>query len=308
MRSHFKRQVTSLRLTKRDLILLHYVAKYRYLRSSQLLRLVNALFPGGIAENNGRKRLAKLYDAKLLERIREPDDVKRLVGRGSQPLIYRVTERGHRTLHEARYEGAKTYRLKRHGGNYVRHTLHVAEVMSAVEASAAQASGMRFIDQAQLLKAFPAASLRLETGLFYQNTLQTFGKVPDYIFGLEVVSRPKGRKRLYFYLEADQGTEPIRSSNYARSSLQKTLDLYATIQKQERGLGTYQPLGLPNFRVLITTPKPGRMENLLRFIREEFPKGQSNLFLLADLQTLGSRKVLEHEWLTGAGERVTLLG
>jgi hypothetical protein len=244
----------------------------------------------------------------LLQRLPEPDDAKRPFGRGSQPLIYRLTERGHRLLRQMGYGIGKTYRLKRHGGKYLRHCLHVSEVMTAIEAHAAQSSKVRFLDQETLLKAFPAASLRLEANLFYQNTLQTFGKIPDYIFGLELASRPRGRNRLYFYLEADQGTEPIRSSNYARSSLQKTLNLYATVQKNERTSGKYQPLGLPNFRVLITTLTPRRRDNLLRFIQHEFPKGQSALFLITSLQSLEPATILEHAWHTGAGRRTTLLG
>jgi hypothetical protein len=131
------------------------------------------------------------------------------------------------------------------------------------------------------------------------------GVTPDYLFRLIFHYEPKPHNFATFFFEADRATEPNDTDTAREVYLyRKMLAYYFTYM-----LGIHTELfGFKEFRVPILTTGPERVKNLIE-VNKRFNNGEgSELFLFTDRASLcASPHVLEHPWVNGRGERVTLL-
>jgi hypothetical protein len=66
-------------------------------------------------------------------------------------------------------------------------------------------------------------------------------------------------------------------------------------------------LGIPNFRVLVETTTPDRVEQMLDALREITDGKGSNIFLFIDEQALRESNPLEVRWISGKAEHIRLV-
>jgi hypothetical protein len=131
------------------------------------------------------------------------------------------------------------------------------------------------------------------------------GVSPNDFFRLIFHREPKPHNFATFFFEADRATEPNDTDTPREVYIyRKMLAYYFTYM-----LGIHTDIfGFKEFRVPILTTSPKRVENLIE-VNKRFNNGEgSELFLFTDRASLCvSPRVLEHRWINGRGEKVTLL-
>lgn len=106
--------------------------------------------------------------------------------------------------------------------------------------------------------------------------LETHVVADGHPFGIE---RHIDGRRSYIFcpgIEADCGTEPIRASDFARSSILKKFALYRAIEDQ----GVYRAhFGFPNLYVPIVTANAARLASMMRLLDRMTGGAGSKIFL-----------------------------
>lgn len=304
-RPHFHRyNPPALRLTEDDLALLRHVAKHRFLRSTQIVRLL-ARPPKKIVE-----RLGALYHTGYLDRPRAQLDYYATAG--SSPMVYGLGNRGASALAHLDCVTAPkvdwTDKNRDAGRPFIEHTLMVAEVMIGFELAVRARDDVALMEPHALLARAPEATQRASNPWKWQVNVasggqtQTIAQVPDKMFGLDLTG---ARKRIYFVLEADRATMPVLRSNLKQTSVQRKLLGYFHAYRTGVHKDRY---GIANFRVLTVTTSPQRMATMLQAVKDLTGGSGSNLFLFADAAVLSAADdVLTFEWTSGKGEPVRLI-
>jgi hypothetical protein len=104
--------------------------------------------------------------------------------------------------------------------------------------------------------------------------------------------------------DKDRGEMPVmRYKNLYGTYVAKKLLTYYEASRQRRHL---EDLGIPNFRVLVETTSPERVEQMLDAV-DEFTAGRgSNIFLFTDEASLASSNPLDLDWVSGKKELLRL--
>ena len=223
--------VRSIKLTQRDKEIIRHVARFRFLRSTHILRLV------GGAPAQILRRLQALYHHGWLDRPRCQIDF--FHRGGSKPIAYGLGSRGAalmRREHDVPFErmewsGKKT----RIGRLFLDHALMIAEILITVELACRSTSEtVRFVPAADLEREM-AASNRGRRASFHWSVAvggRKIGLIPDGVFALEFQDAPAGKNRLICFLEADRGTMPITRSNPNLSCFSKKMQAYSALWKR----------------------------------------------------------------------------
>lgn len=91
---------------------------------------------------------------------------------------------------------------------------------------------MSFGQPEEILAGAPEATRRLRLPFRWQVEVRHGGKPyrlgvePDRIFGLQFDRTPEGRRRSFFFLEADRGTMPVERKGLAETSFLRKLLAY----------------------------------------------------------------------------------
>ena len=304
-------------VTERDLEIVHYVYQHRFLASEQIAALT------GGSQQGVTRRLNLLFHAGWLDRPRAqlliPD---RLDRRCNHAMIYALGNNGARYLSEdldlplstvnwtAKNSGLKN-------GFFFEHTLLVAEFMVMVRLACRKTRGLEFISQEEivnrrrLVPAAPAKELGFEVKVLLregQRKPLTVPVVPDAAFGLRRLDGPKDQAEMYFFLEADRATMPIRRASLYRSSFYKKMLGYYHAWKA----GTWhETFSFKNARVLTITTSWERIDNMISMGREIDPwKKGLGMFLFAPRERFSLQhpeRVLEPVWLAGNGKKVSII-
>jgi hypothetical protein len=289
-------------LTPRDHEILRAVHRHRFLRSTQLVALLDG------SPQTTLRRLQLLFHHGYLDR--PPMQLDWYV-RGSEPLVYALGKRGAELL-EARglfRRGGIRWEAKKRNVSrvFLHHTLMVAEIMIAFEVACRNREGVRFIPPEEVLAGAPESTRRLRLPFRWQVEVRQGGKPyrlgvePDKVFGLEFQGAPENRRRAFFFLEADRGTMPVVRRGLGQTSFLRKLLCYQETWRQ--GIQRAH-LGISNFRVLTVTTNRERVGHLVKACRS---LGGARLFLCADNNGLHQSNILLHEWINGQGELVRLL-
>jgi DNA-binding Lrp family transcriptional regulator len=278
-----------LEITPRDLEILRFVARFRFLASAQIAALIGGSRPQLL------RRLQKLFHAGLLDRPRA--QVRLFSEDGPQPIAYALSARGARLIAP---EEARTGRPPRPdnrnvGQLHLQHTLLVAETMIALERAAKESGHFRLHDLTP--ESRPGMAFKwgvtVRHGVRGEKTHRV-GLQPDRAFLWE--DTHTGEQVLHF-LEADRATMPIMRRGLNQTSFWRKLLAYEATWTQ----GLHRELwGKARFRVLTVTTSAARAANLAT-AADKLPRGRG-LFVFADIAALKSAPgVLAPDRRTGRG-------
>ena len=319
--SRFTRDATAqtLGFTKRDRILLYALYRYPLLTTHQLA----TLHPGSAQKT--RWRLRELFDAGYVHRYNTKTD---LTIPGSEPIVYALTDRGATWL-SAHCPDIERLKVRYNENNARRtlasipHGLMVADLLLRFElACTYQPEAAAFLAQAALLARLPEARRRRRTPtqwnclVAHQGQTLTVGNHPDQVFGLINRARPEGRNTLYFFLEADRGTETVQpvSGHLGKATLYRKLLAYYHTHLRKAHQAAFGDW-MRNFRVLFVVDSAGRgrggqtrLENLLETARAATDNHLPDLFLFTTYDAFkASENPLTHSWVNAQGEPRLLL-
>ena len=225
------------------------------------------------------KRLASLHhEANLLDRPAQQFDT--LDARYNQ-LIYDLGPRSLQVLHD---EGIYRHDAPLPSGPW-KHRVMVACITASVEL-ATRGTNTRYIPQHEILGKL-GVGLRIPITLRHPRTGrdEQHDLVPDALFGLEY--RDGDRKSYIFYLvEADRGTEPLKASSLARKSFLRSIQQYRTLiggklYKEHFGLNA-------GLLVLNVTSSAERLQNMVDLVAETSESGRNTYLLFQAVPVFGT--------------------
>jgi hypothetical protein len=267
----FKRSSTVhlLRLTIRDYEIICLIHRHRFLRSSQVVSLMNN------SKQGLQRRLHLLYHHGYLERPRAQLDYYHLPG--SRHIVYGIGNRGATLL---RQEGISVFPLRWSEKNrgvgriYLEHALFVSDFMVAIEL-ACRKTGIRLLNSDEL--PMPDGMDALFRWKVNISPSLKLGTIPDRVFALDFPDEDGDYKRSFFFLEADRGTMPVMRENLSQSSFYRKLLGYEATWAQ----GIHRTrFGFNRFRVLTVTTSQDRVQSLVEACSRL--KSGHGLFLFAD--------------------------
>jgi hypothetical protein len=306
-RARFRRDTPQpMRLTDDDIAIIRHVARYRFLRSTHLLRLLP-----GRSEKKLIERLGALYHNAYLDRPRAQLDYYATAG--SAPMVYALGTLGARVIAES--GGADrtgidwTWKNRSAGRAFIEHTLSVADCEIGISCAARDADQVAWISDAQILAQAPEATraannpFRLAARVTFDGTAHDLAVVPDAVFGLDFLMQ---RKRKYFFLEADRATMPVVRAKLDQTSVFRKFLTYVAGGGSTNAFGQHLCIG--NFRALFVTTSAERTQTFLDALRQATNGDGSRQFLFTDRVALaGACDLLTMPWLSGKGEPVRLI-
>ena len=183
----------------RDIALLEYVRRHRYLSSADL-----AALDGGSAQNVLRS-LRALYDNRYLERPRA--QLPTWAENGPRPMIYGITRKAAQVLNERGMdidsEANWAERNRRAGAIFIAHTAEVGGFMARLEVACRSRDDISLLEMNDVLEFAPAETRKLREPLRLRATIARGGDriaastIPDHLLGL---TYPDNRAA-YFFLE-----------------------------------------------------------------------------------------------------------
>jgi DNA-binding Lrp family transcriptional regulator len=293
----FKRaaQITPFQLTERDRKIIRLIHRHRFLRSPQIVSLLNE------STQPVLRRLQLLFHHGYLERPRAQIDYYHQGG--SRHIVYGLGNKGAALI--GRELGKSFAKIMWGDKNravsrlFLEHALLVSDVMVALELACRQAGTVRLITAAELTSTEKSFQWQVNV-----SSRLRLGVIPDQVFALEFPGRPDGQNRAYFFLEADRATMPVTRANLSRSSFYRKLLAYEATWSQQIHRSHF---GFQRFRVLTITTSQQRVNSLAETC-SQLEKGHG-LFLFGDLSTfIAHTNRLVFPFLTGQhGKSSTLM-
>jgi hypothetical protein len=291
------------RITPRDLGLLANLARLRLASGEQL-----AALDGGSPQNVSRSLLA-LWEHEYVERLLGQVE-KRLLYKGSFPLIYGLTRPGAWLLRKHGYDVRRrllyeTDKQRRAGWRFIEHRVDITEFMVRLELACRNRPDIELIERHNIVENAPKTQRDRRVRLFAKVRIdgahQLLSVDPDEAFGLQLAG---AKSASYFMLERDRGEMPV----HRRKSKDQTY--YAkkllTYHEANRAGEHTEELGIPNFRVLTVTTTPHRVAQMIDAQKEMTNGRGSNMFLFIDDASLLNSTPLDALWTTGKGKQVQI--
>ena len=287
--------------TARELALLGHIARHRFLSNADL-----AVLDGGSAQNVTRI-MGSLYDRGLVERPKA--QVSTWAAEGVQSLIYGLSNRGARLLHGRRDNEDHSENNRRAGVFFVHHTAETGSFFARLEVACDRDPDIELLTQQDIIADAPEAtrkmreSLRIKTtpASGQENERLITSVIPDGAFGLAFADDTAS----YFFVELDRGTMPVTRKGNSRTSMKRKFAIYLDAW---RGGVFERQFGIPHARILTITTSKERIKTMIEAVKLLTDGKGSGLFLFIDRKSLESASPLSVEWLSGKGERVSLLG
>ena len=293
--------------TKEDVLILKHLHTHRFLTTSLVIALDQR------SDRIVKNRLRKLYDGHYIDKPPQQLEFYKSPGDGNRDHIYALDNKGARLLVENKFIELRRFeypKLNARAKNYyIEHTLLEAEFMVALELTVQKRDDVRIVSEDEIFAKAPSATRNLPRPFTWQRELtfeeDTFsrGVKPDKVFGLHFLDRPEGENTMYFFLEADRGTETPVGANLKRSYFGKML-VYARTHLD--GFHT-ERFGIPNFRMLTFTTKQTRVNYLLTHVQKMKKEEAKRVLWLVDKQTFDQAEdLLELPWVNGCYESCRL--
>lgn len=295
------------RITERDAAILRAVARFRFLSSEQVARII------GGSERALRVRLKLLFYHGYLDRPRHQHvQLAMFFDEGNRPLVYGLARRGAQLLaeHGAVVDAKLDWTTKnaRATSHFLAHTLEVANAMIGFEQACGEYGALQLIDHHALLPYFPAARrvvrdpFRCRVDVRHGNATVPIGVVPDRLFSFAYTNGTRHN----FALELDRGSMDIKARQLAgKSSFRRKLLGYFHAWRQKRHTEAW---GFQSFRILTITPSYKRIESMLAAQREITNDAASGLFLYTTLERLAVHGPLGNAWINATDNATSLLG
>lgn len=290
----FKRAstVAPIQLTKRDREIIRLVHRHQFLRSHQIIALLEG------SSQQVLRRLKLLYQHGYLERPRA--QLEYYQNGGSRPMVYGLGTKGGKLLSQELGVAASRIERKHDVGRmYLEHAILVSDVMVSIDLACRKSGDVRLLYEDEL--ALQSKHSEFQWSVKVPDHGVTLGVVPDRVFALEYVDQAGEIQRAYFFLEADRGTMPVVRSGLTQTSFYRKLLAYEATWTQKVH---QRKLGIHRFRVLTVTTNAMRVTSLLEAC-SRLKRGHG-LFLFAD------RTVLEKDpfslvWQCGKSAKISHL-
>jgi DNA-binding Lrp family transcriptional regulator len=303
-RFHRAAEPPAFRITDGDIEIVRLLARHRFLRSTQIAKLVERSL------DRTNDRLHRLFHAGYIDRPRAQLD--RFPVDGSSHMVYALANDGARLLQQ--HDGAPPRRPDLSHQNqsalrpFIEHQLEIMDFCVALECATRARSDVTLIRPDEIVASFPEATqaernpLKLKVRMSHRGKVQDFGLVPDLLFGLRF---PDGSRRC-FMVEVDRGTMPINRADTARTSFALKMRAYfaahAAGQHQQR-------YGWKTFRVLTITTNQKRVESMMEALHQCYVARSpgAQLFLFSTRAELHASDPLSHSWHDGHGRSTRLI-
>lgn len=245
-----------LRLTQRDIDILHHVARFRFLSSRQVATLVGE---GGRVS----RRLQSLFHNGYLDRPRA--QLLYYGEAGSERMIYGLGQEGAKLL--GRIEESDIGDLRWSQKNreakqlFIKHTVAVADVLIGLDRICGSQTRLRFVDESELLQHAPEATQRMRNPTKVSARVTFKGRgyemalVPDAAFSL-VETEGEARRQYNFFLELDTGTMPLVRKAASLTGPNRQTSVFAKLLTYGQAHADRQMrerLGWSSFKVLVVT-------------------------------------------------------
>jgi protein involved in plasmid replication-relaxation len=287
------------RIDERKLDMLAWLRNYDLLTTHQV-----ALLDGGSQQKVSRI----LHWLELAGQILRPYGQRQSFYDRREPWIYGLANLGAESLAEQRgiprgkLDWNKKNRVAK--GNY-KHKCLLNELRVRLTVDVRHRPEVSYVEKYALNRELPTPVTTWRVTVMDGGKIYEDGVSPDDVFRLIFLNEPKPHNFGTFFPEADRGTEPNDTDTAREVYLyRKMLAYYFTYML---GIHT-EHFGFKEFRVPILTTSAERVKNLIE-VNKRFNNGKgSEIFLFTDVVSLrASPHVLDHEWINGRGEMVTLL-
>ncbi len=273
-------QAPPLQFTERDTEMLRQVALHRFLRSRHLVSLA------GGSPQQVLRRLQLLFHHGYLERPRCQLDYYHQGG--SRGLIYGLGSKGAAHLRrqlDMPFERMDwTPKNRSVGRVFLEHALMVSDFMVSLEMSCLMHGGVKLLQRDDI----PLPDDLREKKMPFAWSVHITGRrkvgiIPDAVFGLEYLDKDGRTQKVFYFLEADRATMPIKRDRLECSSVFRKFLAYEATWSQ----GVHRSrFGWNRFRVLTLTASEARVRNMIASCNEmERVKG---LFLFGDVSSISA--------------------
>jgi DNA-binding Lrp family transcriptional regulator len=281
-----------MQLTKRDREIIRLIHRHQFLRSHQIIALVDG------SPQQVLRRLKLLFQHGYLERPRA--QLEYYQNGGSRPMVYGLGTKGGKLLSQEL--GVAASRIERNhdvGRMYLEHAILVSDVMVSIELACRKSGEVRLLYEDEL--ALQSKHREFQWNVKVPDHGVTLGVVPDRVFALEYTDQTGKMQRVYFFLEADRGTMPVVRSGLTQTSFYRKLLTYEATWTQKVH---QRKLGIHRFRVLTVTTNAMRVTSLLEAC-SRLKRGHG-LFLFAD-RTVLEKDPFSQVWQCGKSARISAL-
>jgi hypothetical protein len=221
--------IGAMKLTPRDKEIISQVERFHFLRSTQIVRLIEG------APVQLLRRLQVLYHHRYLDRPRCQIDY--FHRGGSRPMAYGLGSRGV-ALMRREYDVPFVQMVWGRGGSdvgrvFLEHALLIAEAITAVEIAARESHGKYTFISSQKLSADSKPGKRREPMRWSTvlNNRRT-SLIPDAVFALDFTTQNSTTQRVVIFLEADRGTMPVvRKRSPHLSNIARKFSAYVELWK-----------------------------------------------------------------------------
>ncbi len=310
-KKRYKRDLSvTLKLTERDRDIIRWIYRHRFMSSSQIISLI------GGSEQGLLRRLSLLFHAGYLDRPKS----QRIFFGSNHHIVYGLGNKGAEILaaeYDLPIESVNWARKNREAkGLFLEHTLMVSQFMVVVRLACRKEKDIEFIETEELVNNRPkpptikthCLSWRVDVkkGEYGQNRRFSFNMIPDAGFGLRVRKENKTRE-LYFFLEADRSTMPVKRKNFYRSSFHKKMVGYVA---SFRGEYYSKYFGFKKIRILTLAKSQKRIKSMIRASKQLHETGKGyNLFLfIQDKEIIlnDSSRIFKKIWVDGRGKNLSI--
>lgn len=288
-----------LQLTSRDLAVLQAVNRYRYLKTSQIQRL---LFPDAATLQTTRRRLRKLAHPAwgYLERISGTAQA----GDGRPEMAFALGKEGAAIL-TGMGETLVPYPRSRPAGGgrhlYLEHALGISEFRVCLELALREHPAIRlqrFVQEDELKthlrRGIKKDAYKLYHRLPHPRTQREYVVHPDALIVLAARGQPaldKQKKQRLFFLEVDRGKESLRI-------LRDKVIGYQLFRQS----GTFRKFGdFADFLVLLVTNSERRVRNLREALTDV--PGEADVWIAQDIQISKTTVLKGAVWLDHTGHQ-----
>jgi Replication-relaxation len=290
-------------VTEDDVEILKYIHTHRFLNTSLIVAL------DARSKRIVQNRLRHLFDHGYIDKPKKQREFYTDSGMGNREHIYALDNRGAKLLFERcgiHYGRLEWPRKNAEVKNlHIEHTLLVSQFMVKLELSCRERGNVRIITSNEVLFHSPVETQMAKDAFYWRVDFHHKGELihrgikPDKVFGLHFLDEPQGANKVYFFFEADRGTETSMGSNIAKSFFGK---MVAYMETYYQKLHTRR-YGIKHFRVLTLTTNQKRVSGFLENNKKIGNDQGSPLLLFTHMKTFEEYdNLLDLPWINGRGE------
>lgn len=281
-------------LTDRDMEILNALNEYRYLKTSQIHRLV---FPDNTSNQSTRRRLKYLYHHHYIGRITPYVQL----GKPAPEIAYHLDKEGIHALKQHGQVVRLSKKVSKVKHQFLQHALDLSDFRIRLVKALEKTQGIEleqfipdFETKANTDKSVGRKRYKLYADIAHHVNRKTYVVYPDALIHLMAEGKLQNHNMLYF-LEIDRGTEGLE--RIREKLIGYNLYLNQNIYKK---YGDFQ-----GFKVLIQTSSPKRANNIRNALLDQ---AGADMVLVTDIAQVNEETLLHDDiWVDHEGNKKSLL-